>query len=204
MNITEQTIELMNIRDAILAALKERDSGRWRWDKIDCCMTGKDGDLTDTGQQGIEFRHIHDGKVYFYVHCGITYAADDVSLNLPDGVDSETWNKALNAYLEQAQHVIRSGPGVGEWDGDGWYFSDRLECNAGLVYHDGVFHLDATMQSIFECFDTSVEGWDREAAGVSLQLNQLAGWRNMDGTLCEPYKPTAAAWMPNPEESDGE
>lgn len=60
------------------------------------------------------------------------------------------------------------------------------------------------MQSIFECFDEAVVGWDREATGVSHTLSILAGWKNADGTDCEAGKPTAAAWMPDPEESDDE
>ena len=74
MNLTEQARQLIELKEAILAELKERDTGRWRWDRIHCCVTGKDADLEPWGQQGIELVSVNATTVTFYVHLGIAYA----------------------------------------------------------------------------------------------------------------------------------
>lgn len=206
MNLTQQARELAQFKDDLLAELKDRDSGRWRWDRIHCCMTGKDADLDPWGQQGIELTSVNTTWVSFYVHCGITYVGTDVSLNLPPEIEKCDYksDKALDAYMEQAQGVVCNSPGTGSWDGDSWYFSDQITCRALVRYKafTSDFDVTGTVDAMIEKFHQVVESWDREASGVNEILNQLAGWHNADGTKCEPGKPTCAAWMPNPEESD--
>ena len=206
MNLTEQARQLIELKEAILAELKERDTGRWRWDRIHCCVTGKDADLEPWGQQGIELVSVNATTVTFYVHLGITYAGTDVSLNLPEDLELQEDMKCLDAYLRQAQEVVCSAPGNGSWDGDSWYFSETISCRSVVRYKALTtdFDVAATVDAMFDEFNSAVEPWDREAAGVSETLRQLAGWHNADGTKCEPGKPTCAAWMPFNEGEDDE
>lgn len=207
MNLTDQARKLIELKEAILAELKERDTGRWQWDRIHCCVTSKDADLEPWGQQGIELVSVTPTKVTFYVHCGITYAGTDVCLNVPPEIEECDYksDKALDAYLEQAQEVVCSSPGNGSWDGDSWYFSDCIKASVPVVRDSlGDADVEHTVLAMIREFERVVEPWDRETSGVSEILSQLAGWHNADGTKCEVGKPTCAAWMPFNEGEDDE
>lgn len=114
MNLTQHARDTLTMRDAILQTLTDQSTGRWQWDRIHCCMTGKDADLEACGQQGIELVSVTDTKVYFNVHCGTTHAGTDVSLNVQPEIENDDvkYEAALDAYLEQAQEVVCSGPGM--------------------------------------------------------------------------------------------
>ena len=60
--------------EAVRELLQEHSSNRWDYDRIDCCITGKDADLDAWGHQGIELKDVKDTKEglvgYFTLHCG--------------------------------------------------------------------------------------------------------------------------------------
>ena len=167
---------------ALLQAAKEFDTGRWDWEPIHLCLTGKDADLEPWGQQGIEFVSCDEDNVHIVVHGYKTHVGTDVSLNLPPEIenDDEKYDAALEAYLDAAQAVICGNGWPGEWDGDSWYMTFREEASVPWVYADDGVTPDypATVQACIDKANEVIAPWEKAMAADDKYLNQLAGWRD--------------------------
>lgn len=167
----------------VMEILKEHDSKRWDYDKIHCCITGKDGDLAPCGQQGIELLGTTSSRTEYKaklrVHVGKTFAGLDVCLNLPNDISDEEYEQAVDEYLEQAQEVVCSIPGGGYWSGDDWYISDQFDVTVPITLNpeDDTVDKTATWQSICAAYDEAVKDWDNELCTAGNLLDCLAGWK---------------------------
>jgi len=167
----------------VMEILRENDSGRWDYDKIHCCITGKDADLEPWGQQGIELLGTSYTRTEYHarlrVHVGKTWAGTDVCLNLPNDISDEDYRKAVDEYLEQAQEVVCSVPGEGYWSGDDWYVSDAFDVTVPITLNpdDDSVDKEATWQSIYAAYENAVENWDREMSYADDVLEAFAGWK---------------------------
>jgi hypothetical protein len=169
---------------AIKQALKASDTGRWDYDKIDACLTGKDADLEPWGQQGIEVVSVDD----IYVHClarfGKTFAGTDVCLNTPTDIsdDDEDWlDMARDRYLDAANEVV-SGCGLaGEWTGDDWYMSEAMMFETEWKRDpEGEIDYKATAVAIVEDFSEMMKPVEDELILAGKILDMLAGWKTID------------------------
>jgi hypothetical protein len=162
----------------VKAMLQEHCSGRWKWARIDCCVTGKDADLEPCGQQGIEAIRCSDTEVECIAHAGVTVAGTDVALNC----DDEEYEARLENYLAVAQELVCDIPGSGYWSGDDWYCSDEIPFTARLHFlDDDSLDTDKTWQSIIAAFDAAVAPWDAAVAAINEALEQAAGWDKTSG-----------------------
>lgn len=158
---------------AVRLLLQENSSGRWNWDRIDCCITGKDADLEPHGQQGIELLRCSDTEAECIAHVGVTISGTDVSLNCDDA----DYESRLEDYLAVAQEIVCGIPGSGYWSGDDWYCSDEIPFKASLYFKDDdSLDADRTWCSIIKAFDDAVRRWDEETALASDALEAAAGW----------------------------
>lgn len=163
---------------AVMDILKEYSSNRWDYDKIHCCITGKDADLEPWGQQGIELSYVKDTREglvgHFVLHCGKTFAGTDVCLNIPE---DDTYEEKREQYLEIAQEIIGTCGYCGEWSGDDWYITQELDFTANVVLNDDdEVDTQATWLSIKAAFDEAVKPWDTEITAVDESLNCESGW----------------------------
>jgi hypothetical protein len=155
--------------------LRSHSTERWDWDRIDCCMTGKDADLSPCGQQGIEVLRCSDTEAECVAHVGITVPGDEATLNC----DEDDCEEELNHYLAIAQEIVCDLPGSGYWSGDDWYCSDEIPFTARLYFNDDdSIDNDRTWQSICDAFDVAVKAWDEAASAASDALNVAAGWES--------------------------
>ena len=160
--------------------LQENSSGRWKWDRIDCCITGKDADLEPHGQQGIELVRCSDTDAECIAHVGVTIPGTDVSLNCDDA----EYESRLASYLAGAQEIVCGIPGSGYWSGDDWYCSDEIPFTARLHFKDDdSLDTDRTWDSITKAFDEAVRRWDEETALASAALEAAAGWGNTEEVI---------------------
>lgn len=167
----------------VMEILKEHDSGRWDYDNIHCCITGKDADLEPCGQQGLELLGTTSSrteyKAQLRIHVGKTIAGLDVCLNLPDDTSDEDYDKARKDYIEQAQEVVCGIPFDGYWSGDDWYVSDTFDITVPITLNpeDDSVNKEATWNSIYAAYEDAVEDWDREVSTANDILGCLAGWK---------------------------
>ncbi len=168
--------------DALKKALEGWDTGRWEWDKIDVCLTGKDADLEPWGQQGFRIVSADDNGVVLEVHGYKTEAGNDVCLNEPKGMSEADCDRALDLYLEQAQEIVWGIGSAGEWDGDSWGLTaqETVKVPWVLTRKLGKPSYKRTARACVKAAEKALEGWQREVVGGSNALNQLAGWRNED------------------------
>jgi hypothetical protein len=160
---------LSELKDMLLAYC----SGRWDWDRIHCCVTGKDADLEPCGQQGIEVLRCSDTEAECIAHVGVTIAGLDVALNC----DDEELEERREHFLAIAQEIVCDLPGSGYWSGDDWYCSDEIPFTARLYFKDDdSLDQPKTWDSIRTAFDAAVKDWDEAAAAASAALEQAAGW----------------------------
>lgn len=191
--------------DVLLAELKKADTGRWRWDRIHCCLTGKDDDLERWGQQGIElFRASEDG-ITFALHFGATIVGLDVCLNLPDGTSCEDYDKAREKYLGVMYEVV-CGEGIpGEWDGDSWYLHDRVEITIPCPEApDGIWEAlgQLAYEAVIKATEPEIEKWEKGLGYIHDAADMYSGWRDAKGERCEAGKvPSCAAWVVTEEEA---
>ena len=184
----------------VIEAVKKHDTGRWRWEKIHACFTGKHADLDPWGMQGIQILSCNEDGVTIVAHGGKTFAGLDVCLNLPpemDG-DDEAYYKCREAFLELATEVICGTASEGEWDGESWFMTMHEEATVPWVYgEDGVTpDYEKTAQACIDKAQELIEPWEKEMADADKYMSQIAGWRDAEGNLCEVGKPACAAWMP--------
>lgn len=158
--------------------LNEGCSGRWEWERIDCCITGKNADLDPCGQQGIEVVRCSDTEAECIAHVGLTVAGTDACINC----DDKDYEARLESYLEIAQEIVCSIPGGGYWSGDDWYISDEIPFKAKLYFNDDdSLDKEKTWDSIMAAFNEAVKNWDDEAIAANNALNEAAGWRQEGG-----------------------
>ena len=185
--------------ELIIDALKPYDTGRWEWDRIDCCITGKDADLEPWGPQGIEIVSCDDGGVKCIAHIGKTFAGSDVCLNLPESMnaDEDAWNGAVDAYLEQAQEVVCGCNLAGEWTGEDWWLCDNVEFSVDWVMNDDTPDYAATAKKIVKLALNELAPLEDELRLADQLLDQLAGWiTGKDNARCEGGAPgPEAAWI---------
>ena len=157
----------------VRSLLAENSSGRWRWGRIDCCITGKDADLEPHGQQGIELVRCSDTEAECIAHVGVTIPGIDVSLNCED----DEYEARLENYLAVAHEIVCGIPGSGYWSGDDWYWSDEIPFTARLHFNaDDSLDRHRAWKSITKAFDAAVRRWDEETAIASAALDAAAGW----------------------------
>ena len=187
--------------EEIKAALKAYDTGRWDWDKIDCCITGKYADLEPWGQQGVEIVFVNEDGVQCCARICKTEPGTDVCLNVPEEIeaDCDRYDKILETYLEQAYEVVAGCSVAGEWDGDDWYFSDSVDFFVPWVFPepnvDGVPDYEKTATVIVAGAESVLEPLEQELRLMSKITNVLAGWDDLDGNKCPAGEPSpAAAW----------
>lgn len=190
--------------DGIKAALVEIDTGRWDWDRITCCLTGKNANLEPCGYQGIELIEATRGGVHFVVHGGKTFTGDDMSLNLSeqDNEDEEVYERARAAFMEQAQLVIEgtySGYGGqgGEWTGVDWFLTFEISSKVQWSRRkDGSIDYARTASRIHDRALQIIKPWEDEMILADKMMSQLAGWIDEKGANCEEGSPAScAAWI---------
>ncbi len=169
------------VYEALVKKLKERDSGRWQWDEIDCCWTGKYADLDPWGYQGLHLDSVDDDYAYATAHIGKTFVGDDVTLNVPKWVDEEesleTLDKVRDIYMEQAQEVVCGCNVAGEWDGDSWFMSDTAKFKVAIKYNkDGEPQLDDVVDALVTEGEKALADIERELVLADEIMNTLAGW----------------------------
>ena len=188
----EESAALAKCHEELLAVLKEYDTGRWDWDQIDCCFTGKDADLEPWGQQGISVIQITDDTVKFRVHGGKTFAGIDVSLNFPEGKgdDDDYYSKALDIWAEQATMVVQGCDSDGEWTGDDWWMSFEEDAEVEWQFDEkGEMSYDLTAKAMIQKAHEIIQPWEKEIMLADGFMDQLAGWRDAEGNPLPEGKP---------------
>jgi hypothetical protein len=184
--------------DALIKAAADLDTGRWNWDRIHLCMTGKDADLASWGQQGIEFAWCDEDSVAFVVHCGKTFVGTDVCLNMPHDASDDAMDKAHEAFLDAAYHIVCDVGYPGDWSGDDWFITHREEATHPWVYKDDEVTPDyeATVQAIYDKAQEMVKEWEQIMCAADADMSVLSGWQDEKGNKCESGKPCpGAAWL---------
>lgn len=180
------------------------DSRRWSWEKVDCCLTGKDADLDECGQQGIEILGCGDSGVRWRLHVGKTVACEDVWLNDEGEDDSdEALMKRLELYADMAQEAVCGCDIPGEWDGSDWYLKtsvDGLTTWSLMEPNSKAIDFAETAEQIVEDALKAAEPIGAELSLLDTQLNMLAGWTTRDAehnqVACDPGRPgPEAAWL---------
>lgn len=166
---------------SIISALQDRSTNRWHWDRIHCCLTGKDADLESWGQQGIEFiRIVNDITADCEAHIGFTAAGQDVCLNVPEHVVDEQCDQLLETYLDRAGDLVADGGlGWGQWDGDSWYQSEAIPFSVPIALDpstDAVL-AEATADAIIAAAEERLRPFEEAIIDLHAQLDVLAGWK---------------------------
>lgn len=176
--------EIMNAELAkpIEDTLADYDTGRWSYDAIDCCLTGKDADLEPWGQQGLQLVAVSEDKIKVRLHLGKTFCGTDVCLNKGiDWDDHDEHSKAIDEYLEQAGEVICGIPFSGEWSGDDWYICHQEDVEIDYILDsDGDADVVAIWESLRKALEPVIEQWEEEIVSADEILNVLAGWKEWD------------------------
>jgi hypothetical protein len=181
----------------ILEQLKNRDSGRWPWDEIDCCWTGKYADLDDHGQQGLHLDKVDEQFAYATAHLGLTVCGSEVTLNIPEAADrlvNGLYDGVLEAYLDSMEGTVVGSSLGGEYDGGDWYLAAREEFRAPLVLNaEGEVDCEATAEALISEGQQALKYAEEESVMVSRISSELAGWISIrkDGRVqrCKEGKP---------------
>lgn len=164
----------------LISALHERSTNRWRWDRIHCCLTGKDADLGPSGQQGVEIVGVINDVVKCIAHIGYTIVGDDVCINTPSDAKPELIEQAIEAYLKQAGTLVADG-GLkrGEWTGDDWYQYDAIpfECPLVLDSETDQVRIAETASAVLLKAEEVLASSEARITEIDLALNTLAGWK---------------------------
>jgi hypothetical protein len=135
--------------DALMTALKGWDTGRWDWDGIDCCLTGKYADLDPHGQQGIRIESVTEDKITFTAHIGKTFCGEphfDIS---EDEISDEDYEHLREYFLDVAQEIVCDCCVAGDWSGDDWYLYESVEGSIEPFYdNDDEFDAEVNAQDI--------------------------------------------------------
>jgi hypothetical protein len=183
----------------LLQALKPYDTGRWDWHKIDCTLTGKDADLEPWGQQGIEIVETSETTVKAVAHIGKSFAGDEVCLNmLPDQEEDDAfYEKAREAYLEQAYEIVCGCGVMGEWDGDSWYMYEAIPYEVAWECVNEEISYDETAQRLVEGAGEVLKPAEDELVLADRVLEMSAGWIDPDGNRIECWEESKwSAWAP--------
>ena len=159
-------------------ALEAHDTGKWDWEKIQCCLTGKDADLEPWGQQGIELVSCDDDKIECIAHIYATEAGTDICLNLEPEIeeDDARMERIHEAYLEQAQEVVCGCSVPGEWDGDSWALGTSEAFSVPWVMDGTDVDYEETAQRVVDAAKEALRPYEDELVRCSETLNILAGW----------------------------
>ena len=173
-------------------ALKPYDTGRWDFDIIDCCFTGKDADLEPWGQQGVEVIGTDDEGAKCRAHIGKIFAGTDACLNVPV-MDDEAYEKYLDRYLDAATAIVE-GCGVSvEWDGDSWWVNETVDFTVPWTFtnaEDGIPDMAATAKAVIEKAEKVLEPVENELVLADRMLAQLSGWQDENGEPCPEGEPS--------------
>jgi hypothetical protein len=181
--------------NGVLGALKKHDTGRWQYDKIDCCLSGKDADL-ELGYQGIQLNSIDDEFAYATVRSGKTVVGDDCCFNLPDNASDELFEKARQAYLDQMYEIVCGCGYSGYWSGDDWFISYEEQIKVPIILDeengtDG----EKTAEALLAEAEKVLKPFEKEMEYLELAGSQLAGWKDARGRrMKEGRVPKCAAW----------
>jgi hypothetical protein len=179
-NQTEDTDDFSEL----IAELGERGSRHWRWDQIHCCLSGKDGDLDPTGDQGIEVLRSDETTVTCAIHISCTHADVDVCLNLPSSFERDATDEQHEAiaaiYSKRSVEIVcNTGHLLSpSHDGDCWNLSGYDVFTAHWVMSsDGETpDYSATADAVIVLAEAAMEPLEAEAIDISDQLSVLAGW----------------------------
>lgn len=164
--------------------LFELSTGRWGWDEIDCCVTGKDADLEDGGEIGLHLDDLDDCRAYATAHILQTVLGTNICLNLPRWVeeDEDLRVKCLEAYLDFAYEIVCDSI-PGEWDGDSWILSDSVAYHVDtvLVKDGSGIDIDATADALVNGLWKSVEGLKRTLLDTIRYIDIACGWKDAKG-----------------------
>ena len=189
--------------EGIQAALKKRDSGRYGWDAIDCCWTGKDADLEPWGQQGCMLISVDDEFATVEVHASKTFAGTDVTLNLPKHAedDDEVSDGVLEIYMKQAEGIVCGCGSSGEWDGDSWLMTYKGTIKVPVIPNEDETDTDheKTAEAIITAAEASLADWEKEIGMADEIMEVLAGWkkynRKKELVRCKEGRPgPGSAW----------
>jgi hypothetical protein len=134
--------------EALMKELKERTTGRWHYDQIDYCWTGKDADLVWHGYQGLHVDFIDDRNVVATVHCGKTVCTDE------EHPEAD----------EEYQEAVCGCPFTGDWSGDDWFltYEVQIEAPIRLSKVTGKLCAGATASTLYRRAQQALKDWDRE------------------------------------------
>ena len=159
------------------AWLNKAGTRRWKWEKIAHCLTGKDADLEPWGQQGIEVQSCDDETVYCTAHFYKVVPGTEITLNTPDDISEECYEKALETYMEEAQEIVMGTTLRGEWDGDDWCFSESIEFTVPWVLgKDGVPNIEETGQKVIYAGVEALKEVEAESLLLDEAISVAAGW----------------------------
>ena len=137
-------------RNALIKAARELCTGRWQYDQIHACISGKDADLDAHGYQGIEILDVIGDQAKIRVHVGKTVCGEPT----PDAGDlSDLEYEFLREYmLENLQEIVNGCPMSGYWSGDDWFLSAEIDFNFELVLNDAgtECNFPATAQAVID------------------------------------------------------
>lgn len=186
--------------EALLKELKGWDTGRWSWDEIDICLTGKDADLEPWGMQGFKVVSADDDGVTLACHGFKTVCGNDVCLNYPDGMSEEEQDKFRELYLDQAQEIVCGCGAAGEWDGDDWCLSveETIKVPWVLTRKLGKPSYIRTARSCLKAVEKALSYWESEVTLCDAMLSQLSGWRDGKDKPCPEGKPDMEYSIFNP------
>lgn len=188
--------------EPVQAALKKRDSGRWK-KSVDCSWTEESADLEPFGHQGCTLISVDEEYATVEVHAAKTFVGTDVALNLPRKAENSnaTYDKVLDVYMEQAEGIVCGCGASGEWGEDSWYMTHKETIKVPVIPNEDQTDVDAekTADAIVTAAEASLADWEREIGFADEILSVLAGWNKYNRTKelvpCKEGKPgPGSAW----------
>lgn len=165
------------IQQRLIAALQKHDSGHWQSSNIHCCLTGKNTDCDNSGQQGVEVCAVRGSVVQCIAHINASFAGCDVSLNVPDDLPEELYEQCQEAYMSAAQGIIEYCGLTGEWTGDDWCLGSDIYFTVPLVLDRHLrVRYSATAKRIIGRADELLVPLERSIAQTHAALDESAGW----------------------------
>ena len=206
--------EFGSICEDIRAELRKQNGKRWDREQIDCTITGKNADLEPWGHQGVEVVRCDDDGVHCKAHIYKFFAGYGVCLNFQPEIenDDEAWEKAREAYLDQANEIVAGCAVAGEWDESDWVMDDSVDFTIPWETDDDDDEPDVARiaQTITTVAQDELIPLEQELTMADEFLEMLAGWKTISdsdsGKLvrCPEGKPgPEAAWMQAAEDQRG-
>lgn len=162
-------------------ALATHDTGHWEWDRIHCCLTGKNADLESWGQQGIELLSTDNTHVVAQVHLYTNIPGEEVCLNLPVEVEEndDAYLAAVAAYMGQAELIVHGAYPIlrGEWDGSDWDLFNAVEFVVPWIRDGDGIDYATTAQKVVDAANEAVKPLEEESILAHELIDFLAGWR---------------------------